>query len=891
MSKLDGFNDTAFQGVSKTSVGYKLIANMGWKEGEGLGLNKAGIKRHLRTEKRTDRGGLGLDRGEIREKTWERNCLVFDEVLSRLTEIKSNNDSTVHREDESHKQKKPKKKSKQSHLKRYLRQKRSKLVKCYSEADLTAILGQSRTDPPSPVSISDTKDSVEEQKSSCEKNEWWSGLFVRAGTLEKIQNLKNQNSSKEDRKNVEKFSEQDQEDLYCKVQQTCSKSRQGLGRSTELKIGGVRANQGTRTTFSESENDLEVYEEKEDAIKGDLSCQEVTPPDVQSSKKKRKKAKLPTLNLTDNYELVGGIPTFVWRPKRDYKPSFRLFAFSSDGSRMAIVEGARHIRVYSVTNGFSLVAEEFNVGTDFVVNLMFYLNHNERLIVMFVDSTIAVLSISTQSRRMHRSGTGSRVISRGIIPVESHQLIEVYEDKLSLLFASERNDSEIWICGWDRNVENVLNLCSITQEVGFRRTRIKSRSSVLPSNIFMSIPARALMGITTFNGDVKFTRTKIWQEIDFDRLENKEEPFELQGHGFGWDHFGKYFLIWNLQLDGESKIELYYTNDLKFYLPNPKITRHLNFGVLSMKAQFHNCQSFLQRVMPSGEMPIISYLIIKPTEIILVVWDTTTDDFMKEINVTMKEVWYFAQAFQQTGALVLMIENVARDCIFFLILAALVLISFSFALFNLFQHILHNAVLPNTKPESPRDDDLANIIKRSYGNPIKAMLTLFYAMVGEFNIEIYSGCGGLSPLIVLIFLIYLGVQMIVMLNMLIAVMGDTFDRVKDTEEEQLLMGRARFIDACEAMLASKQIEELERNVKKHLYVLCPTQENLQDGRLWHGRVKTLEDRVKNIVTQSQDQIIEKMKELDEHNKQRIYNLKKTIVKIEDDITMLKDKIK
>lgn len=34
----------------------------------------------------------------------------------------------------------------------------------------------------------------------------------------------------------------------------------------------------------------------------------------------------------------------------------------------------------------------------------------------------------------------------------------------------------------------------------------------------------------------------------------------------------------------------------------------------------------------------------------------------------------------------LMIENVVRDCVSFLLLATLVLIGFSFALFNLFRH-------------------------------------------------------------------------------------------------------------------------------------------------------------------------------------------------------------
>jgi len=40
-------------------------------------------------------------------------------------------------------------------------------------------------------------------------------------------------------------------------------------------------------------------------------------------------------------------------------------------------------------------------------------------------------------------------------------------------------------------------------------------------------------------------------------------------------------------------------------------------------------------------------------------------------------------------------------------------------------------------------------------------------------------------------------------------MGDTFDRVKSMEEEQLLFGRARYIDACEAALSWEEIQELE----------------------------------------------------------------------------------
>ena len=59
------------------------------------------------------------------------------------------------------------------------------------------------------------------------------------------------------------------------------------------------------------------------------------------------------------------------------------------------------------------------------------------------------------------------------------------------------------------------------------------------------------------------------------------------------------------------------------------------------------------------------------------------------------------------------------------------------------------------------------------------------------------------------FVSYQIVTLIVLLNLLISLMGDTFDRVKGTEEAQLLMGRAQFIDACEASLSEAQCENIE----------------------------------------------------------------------------------
>lgn len=50
---------TRYQGVDKQSSGYKLLAAMGWKEGEGLGAARQGIKEHIKVKKKFENWGVG----------------------------------------------------------------------------------------------------------------------------------------------------------------------------------------------------------------------------------------------------------------------------------------------------------------------------------------------------------------------------------------------------------------------------------------------------------------------------------------------------------------------------------------------------------------------------------------------------------------------------------------------------------------------------------------------------------------------------------------------------------------------------------------------------------------------------------------------------------------
>lgn len=77
-----------------------------------------------------------------------------------------------------------------------------------------------------------------------------------------------------------------------------------------------------------------------------------------------------------------------------------------------------------------------------------------------------------------------------------------------------------------------------------------------------------------------------------------------------------------------------------------------------------------------------------------------------------------------------MIESIVKDCVPFLALAFAILVAFSFSLFVLFQHSLQEKrVLIGHGDE----DEVKSNVDQCFGDPLKAMVTLFYAMIGTFE--------------------------------------------------------------------------------------------------------------------------------------------------------------
>eukprot|EP00210_Caulerpa_lentillifera_P007620 g7278.t1 len=203
----------------------------------------------------------------------------------------------------------------------------------------------------------------------------------------------------------------------------------------------------------------------------------------------------------------------------------------------------------------------------------------------------------------------------------------------------------------------------------------------------------------------------------------------------------------------------------------------------------------------------------------------------------LEKVWYFAQAFDQTGAFVLLIASVVKDCTVFLTLAVVFLLGFGLFMFVVFQYSL--SVLECTENSNEEcDDEIRNKIFSSFGNPLKAMLTLFYAMIGTFDPEVYFHSGVVAPFVILMFVAFVSIQMVIMFNMVIAIMNDTYDRVKTNEEQLLLLGKARNTSG------------------KYLYVLFPKDdEEIVEDATWRGRIKTMEDKNKSMMNKTKREIL------------------------------------
>ncbi|XP_042481566.1 G-patch domain-containing protein 1 isoform X2 [Macadamia integrifolia] len=296
-----------YVGIERQSAAFRLMKQMGWEEGEGLGKDKQGIKGYVRVKNKQDTTGVGLDKAN---NNWAFDTVQFDNILKRLkvqvaepdhADVEDNdvqggaeNNASKEEQDMVVKPTRPQG--------RYKKRERGKLVSAYSSKDLEGILvkktedSEAYHDQPSQLELTETEqcsfgheDIINQQlhkekkrKKKREKTiegedsvlvktesrtmdkdvspEWWGFKhgFVSGGFLG-AQHAKKKSLS-ETAQSCDKrtaFYEEDQENLYKLVQDKSTTGKQGLGiKDRPKKIAGCHF-QGKKTSFSDSEESEE----------------------------------------------------------------------------------------------------------------------------------------------------------------------------------------------------------------------------------------------------------------------------------------------------------------------------------------------------------------------------------------------------------------------------------------------------------------------------------------------------------------------------------------------------------------------------------------------------------------------------------------------------------
>ncbi|KAK4435402.1 G-patch domain-containing protein 1 [Sesamum alatum] len=254
-----------YVGIDRSSAAFRLMKQMGWEEGEGLGKEKQGIKGYVRVKNKQDTLGIGTEK----PNAWAFDTTQFDSILKKLKvqAVEINKDEDDEKDEKKAAAKpSPSKENQDEVVKvtrpqgRYKRREKGKLVHAYSSKDLEGILVNRAKSPEidHAQEVSEEANSIEiipdmEETVQDVPPEWWGYKlgFVTGGLLGAESRRKKSLLSNE-RKT---FNEDDQENLYKLVQDKATSGKQGLGiKDRPKKVAGCYF-EGKKTTFGDSDGE------------------------------------------------------------------------------------------------------------------------------------------------------------------------------------------------------------------------------------------------------------------------------------------------------------------------------------------------------------------------------------------------------------------------------------------------------------------------------------------------------------------------------------------------------------------------------------------------------------------------------------------------------------
>ncbi|KAI8473405.1 MAG: Ion transport protein-domain-containing protein [Monoraphidium minutum] len=199
-----------------------------------------------------------------------------------------------------------------------------------------------------------------------------------------------------------------------------------------------------------------------------------------------------------------------------------------------------------------------------------------------------------------------------------------------------------------------------------------------------------------------------------------------------------------------------------------------------------------------------------------------------EVLLLCLRMLYFCMAYEHFGALLRMVLIVIKDMRYFFVLLVFMLCSFG----------LTFSVLLSTPSDSKRIPILAvkavgngtTLVEEeeAFGSFEDSILQLFTLMMGDLSYDTLKSIMRLNTvaarLAVTLAAGYGVLVLIVLVNLLIAIVDETYGVVKESEADQILRNKALIIDEIESTLTDKCIQDLNSRVLlPYVHILVPQQ--------------------------------------------------------------------
>ena len=235
---------------------------------------------------------------------------------------------------------------------------------------------------------------------------------------------------------------------------------------------------------------------------------------------------------------------------------------------------------------------------------------------------------------------------------------------------------------------------------------------------------------------------------------------------------------------------------------------------------------------------------------------------------------YYFQGFKASGVLVRMIIGIVSGVNIFMGILLIVTAGFSLAFLTMFRH---QALVSM----SDADVTVEHADESPWSELDTAFISSYQLMLGSFSREL-SG----HRITVILFVIFTYFINIVMLNLLIALMGDLYDAVQETAYPQYLAAKGQLVLEAEAALRHYTLsaDRKKECFPTWLQVLVPRKQAVTE-KTWSGKVAEVKSDlgvVKGMVESVRAALTVQQKEVETHRKE----MKEHLTKLEDMIASL-----